>query len=85
MNQTLKDFVIAHYDRMLPEPKRIFLRQLKLTPSSLARLIANCLDGWKIDCEIETKQIISIDYSNDPQELMEALKSHFAKQMAEMT
>lgn len=85
MDQALKDFVIAHYEKMSPDQLCIFLRGLRSAPSLQTRLITNCIEGWKIDCEIATKQEISVDFSNDPQELLEALKVRFAKELAEIT
>jgi len=84
MDQSLKNWVVSHYESMDSAQKAVFLGTLKRSPSSVYRIIVASLEEWVSACRQETGNASNSDYKSDPQEILDALLEHFAEGLAKI-
>ena len=86
MNARLKEWIIKQNDEgSRPNAINSFLRVLKDDPEKVLDVFARNIYKWAIDCMTELKIDISFGNSRaECQDLLEAFKKHYAKQLAEM-
>ena len=85
MDQGLRNWIIKKHTEMGQGNKKSFLRALKFTPNRVMDYISSNLRHWGICTAIETCQIVHQNFETDPEQVMEALKKHFAKELDSIT
>ena len=86
MNQIFQDWSIKRVEQQLKDPadKQRVLRKLKFEPDWVKDFFAQACCSWGMSCAVETNEIIHQDFEHDPSEFVEALRKHFAKELAEI-
>lgn len=83
MNAEFKKWLIADMANADHEAKQSFLRMLKFEPDKVAEIVSANLMHWGTYFVAETGTIIGgYNDEEDAQELVQAYKEHFAKEMA---
>ena len=84
MDDNLKAWIIKMHERLRGRRREIFLKLLGSRPDVMSQIIRDNLVGWNVSAMRE--QRTSIDCSTDDcQEILEALKKHFAGEIPSPT
>jgi len=85
MNQQFKEWIIGKFVEIPDEPKIGFLRDLKLNPEKVRVYIYERIASFAFTCMVEKQIVVDCRPDQDPQEVLEALQQHFAKELELIT
>jgi hypothetical protein len=85
VDQNLKTWIVEGFAEADRAKLHKFLRIVKFAPEQALQRLCDNLDLWCMSFVVTASAtVLSVNYEHDPQELLEAIKERFAKDLTTM-